>query len=470
MKKPKISMLYSNEDGYDSIKIRSKDPSLIIFINQYLVSVGLTGNVGQYTVFITKYTLRQIFECLMKTRSVIDWEITGKLMNDISCLLPSPDTPKNWEIASIIKDSQIIPTKIQIAGINKITSCPLKGFILNDDFGVGKTLQAILSVVYFQKKLKSATILCPKYLKTQWAIQISKAAPSLEYSIFSYDEKIINPGKIIIVDEAHLVVNAPKRYKKFSQLIKNADKVIILTGADFDQDLNCFERLIKLSGLSISRSLLKKHLSLGVKNLIEVIPSIESCYLRRTSEESRVKTPVKTIELAETKEVHKINKAIVTNSSFGNRESLKYIEILSSLKIEDVIKYISAAKRSSPSCTIAVYSQFIKILNSLKSKLPDSVYFNERNNFDKLILCDSSKVKDGTSIDADISIIIDPFLDARSNRQIETRSGRGSVVKIVFHQGYDKIAFENSRFMSKNRNIEEHKLVISRILETKIKS
>jgi SWI/SNF-related matrix-associated actin-dependent regulator 1 of chromatin subfamily A len=127
--------------------------------------------------------------------------------------------------------------------------------LLTDDLGVGKTTQS-LAWLQLHPELRPAIIVCPAFLKYNWAKEIQKVLPDEEYNeyvilegrkkvdinkpiiIINYDIisywlktlKKINP-KVIILDEAHYIKNTrTKRAKSVISLGKKTPHILALTG------------------------------------------------------------------------------------------------------------------------------------------------------------------------------------------------------------------------------------------------
>lgn len=133
--------------------------------------------------------------------------------------------------------------------------------------GLGKTIQALTTLVYFHSPGTNDLILCPSYLRANWMEEISKWYPSLVDSttviwkagkkeidgvldtvfkepgvkVLSYDMfasicqkyNVKDPPRFntVIMDESHLMKNGLSvRYTKTSGIIKKARQVFLLSG------------------------------------------------------------------------------------------------------------------------------------------------------------------------------------------------------------------------------------------------
>ena len=129
----------------------------------------------------------------------------------------------------------------QLRGTQWLTT--RKAAILADDMGLGKTAQAIsaLRILFKQKPLNTALIVCPKQLMANWEDELSKWAPELSWSrltpppswreeawnrifnrvhviITNYESvaailrmKRVFSFSVLVLDEAHRVRNATSR-------------------------------------------------------------------------------------------------------------------------------------------------------------------------------------------------------------------------------------------------------------------
>ncbi len=141
----------------------------------------------------------------------------------------------------------------QIVGV---TYAQLAGFrcLIGDDPGLGKTLQAIGSILIAPKQLLPAVVVCPGSVLYNWPREFARWAPALDVKI--YDGKFMpkcdvlvctwdrlrisidallswNP-KLVVLDEAHNGRNADTgRAKAAERLTAQAPHLIELTGTAF---------------------------------------------------------------------------------------------------------------------------------------------------------------------------------------------------------------------------------------------
>ena len=79
--------------------------------------------------------------------------------------------------------------------------------MLAHDMGLGKTVQAIALMQHYGSPV---LVLCPAFLKDNWAQEIHKWAPDIQAHIQSYDSlrnhpPLTQPWKLVVADEAHYI-------------------------------------------------------------------------------------------------------------------------------------------------------------------------------------------------------------------------------------------------------------------------
>lgn len=165
---------------------------------------------------------------------------------------------KDVDISNSIRDIPLF--RYQKKGVQKIVNTFFsgkKGFLLADDMGIGKTIQAITVIKHFQ--YKKVLIVCPASLKLNWQREIKKwvnfesyivnSSESNEYDIknnnmliINYDilkkfESILKNIKfdMVISDECHYIKNEQaQRTKSFKNIIEKTDKILLLSGTPIE--------------------------------------------------------------------------------------------------------------------------------------------------------------------------------------------------------------------------------------------
>jgi len=155
-----------------------------------------------------------------------------------------------------------------------------KKFILADDMGLGKTTSTILAAL--ESGAKKILIICPATLKINWKREIENYSDRSiyisegknfscdhDFVIINYDiiknfhetkkkgKSIINDCNfdLVIVDEAHYIKNgAAKRTKLINDLVKNVDRLWLLTGTPMTSRPMDYFNLLNLIDSPVSRN------------------------------------------------------------------------------------------------------------------------------------------------------------------------------------------------------------------------
>ena len=454
-------MIHSHKNGQDFIKIESKDTTALEIILETINDIKLFSSPRYNGLHIVKYNVSQLYECLIKTHNLIDWKVTGSLLETMKGLMPLSTFPSDWILATVIEKSLVVPRKYQVEGINKIIKCSKKGFLLNDDFGVGKTVQAILAAQILQKEFGTLLIICPSYLKNQWMDQISKTCPDLDYRIKDFNEKV-SKEKLLIIDEAHLSINTTKRRNRMKKICANAEKIIALTGVDLSEQPEDFSVLVNMIGNDVSERIIKNNFDKGILGLLKNIPELTALYLRRTKKELGLNIVKNVIFIESDPKLTKISTKFLKETDFSVPQMTRMLEINTVFKVKGIIKYISDMRRLNNDCKIAIFSQFPRVLSLLKDRINGSLIYNDTETESNTTLYLSSVYKSGIEVNCDILVIADPFMDSTSNIQVESRSSSGLIVKILHKEGIDEILNNGSKFASAKRNLVIIKESLSR--------
>lgn len=144
----------------------------------------------------------------------------------------------NMTILNLITKNQTL-RPYQIDGVK--TLVPKKRFLLADDAGLGKTVQAIVAANYKSyKESRSLDVLVigTKSMRITWHREVTKWNNENNYAITNFEQLIGKNAKsfakkwdIVILDESHLCVKnvTSKRCKAFLDLIKSVDTVWLMT-------------------------------------------------------------------------------------------------------------------------------------------------------------------------------------------------------------------------------------------------
>lgn len=204
------------------------------------------------------------------------------------------------------------------------------GGVLADDMGLGKTIQviAMLCGAYAKNKtLKPTLIVAPKSLLFNWASEIAKFAPHLDFVIWSssnrsqnlkdfmsqkfvivtYDTLRMNIERFksaeffyVIVDEAQAIKNAASLSHKACSLLRSQNR-LVLTGTPIENSLSDLAALVDfanpgLLGPGIKKYMAKRNPSSEEShfNLKSLSRALSPIILRRTKAEVLNDLPEKT--------------------------------------------------------------------------------------------------------------------------------------------------------------------------------
>ena len=183
---------------------------------------------------------------------------------------------KQWEVVPFPKETQIaldwriskpFNKKFKKTGVWKLmfpyqkegVKRAIKEFdgrcLIGDEMGLGKTLQAIAIYKYYRgtDSLERLLVVCPAYLRRNWAEEFKKWMPFLDPVliekgsddvndgwplIISYDlaarmvdKLLVQKVEMVICDESHyLKSHTTKRTKALTKLVKGVKRILFLTG------------------------------------------------------------------------------------------------------------------------------------------------------------------------------------------------------------------------------------------------
>jgi ATP:corrinoid adenosyltransferase len=446
-------MIHVNRNGSDAVKIEAKDEIVLQAIRDSLKELtALRWADGKSSIFITKYSIQDLYSVVLKTKSIADWQITGSLIDQMKPLMPKPSTPCDWIMENLIKTNELKLRPYQIVGANSIAKSSGKFFILNDEAGLDRYTQSLLGALHIKKnkQLNSIAVLCPKYSVETWKLKGEKFK-DLNLEVVTMDKmQVAVTSDILIIDDVHLMLGSTKRKKFFKTSIQHCKKIINLSGTNFFEKVTLFEELLKMIGINIPSRIVEELVAVSLENLVNSVSELAGIYLKRTKteagfvrEDSCVFFPMQDkLEVLTVREVFRLDFTIERMEELLAKYSL--------LKVGEVISYISHARRANPSLRIMVLSRHPQVLAELKVKVPDS----KIGLSDKLVnLVITDEITE--EIEADLIIIMDHFLETTLNMELSSKIVSGIIVRPLFKNGLDELAYKHTRFASKKRNFTE---------------
>jgi hypothetical protein len=457
--KTKTSIYYDHKNGYDYILIFTEDSALLEELASICRKLNLTITINTKTIYINVYTTVKIKELLYEARNLTDWNVAGTLIKELDFLDMTTVPPLDWNLKKLTDMAGITLRDYQLIGINKILNSPCKTFFLNDDFGVGKGVQAILAAKLLSKtkKMGKTIIVCPHYLIKHWKDQISKVCPDLNYEVSSL-MSAVKKGRILIIDEVHLILKAKKARRTIAVACGKAEKIIALSGINYDEKCQEFCDISTIIKLNITNKIIKNNFDNGIMGIAEVYPGVCSFYIRRTRGEVGINNVVRKIILRSGSAI-KENSNVIKNGNFDLKTIRRVLNISSYLKIANLIKIVSSELKSNENCRIAIASQFPNVLKKISEKISKSYIYTEgeeRDTLDpykKVALILIPSHNDGLTMDFDFLYILDPQMDVNADALLETRLPNGVVAQITFSKGVDEWVYTHSKFSSVKKNL-----------------
>lgn len=165
---------------------------------------------------------------------------------------------------SALLSSSIEMEAHQIDVIRKILSDPIQKYILADEVGLGKTIEAgvvIRQIALDDPKLHNIIVLTPPSLVEQWkseletkfALQdfIDISIHVLPYDDESIGSKFIEEVDLLVIDEAHHLADSndpitANAYKEISSNLKNIERVLLLSATPILRNELGFLRMLHL--------------------------------------------------------------------------------------------------------------------------------------------------------------------------------------------------------------------------------
>jgi SWI/SNF-related matrix-associated actin-dependent regulator 1 of chromatin subfamily A len=273
------------------------------------------------------------------------YHVWGKIEEDDQLKdywLPKAAIIKDNTVKDIVVDYQKYenrpPLEHQKEAIQKLVEN--KKFILADDMGLGKTTSTIIAAL--ETGAKKVLIICPATLKINWKREIENYSDRSifiaegknfstehDFVIINYDilknfhdlksktETTIQKAKfdLVIIDEAHYIKNAQaQRTKLINDIVKNVDRLWLLTGTPMTSRPIDYFNLLSLSDSPVAKNWMayvirycagyqfkvgprKVWNVMGASNLDELRERTSSTILRRLKEDvldlpEKIITPV----------------------------------------------------------------------------------------------------------------------------------------------------------------------------------
>lgn len=151
--------------------------------------------------------------------------------------------------------SSVILNEHQILAVYDFLMSDKHGLILWWNMGTGKTLAALSAVINFPDK--DVVIICPEYIKFVWKNEMKKIYKiKNKIKFYNYDNledfiKINITNSIVIIDEAHNLVDKYKEYKISDSImiehLNSCYKILLLTGTPFNNDISESVKLINIA-------------------------------------------------------------------------------------------------------------------------------------------------------------------------------------------------------------------------------
>jgi SNF2 family DNA or RNA helicase len=151
---------------------------------------------------------------------------------------PPPDYTALYKVPNVTLPNLKLPLKdYQTFGVKFMVDKLMRhGFVINaDDVGLGKTPQAICSLIYYMKSegIKKTLVVCKKSLRTQWKRDgIGKFTPGLNCIIASGDKRKRKKAyEQFKISQGVLVVNYHTVMNDFAELQKMGFGVVVIDEA-----------------------------------------------------------------------------------------------------------------------------------------------------------------------------------------------------------------------------------------------
>jgi len=127
---------------------------------------------------------------------------------------------------------EIVPH--QVSAVRRILTDPVQRYLLADEVGMGKTIEAgaVARQCLIDAPNRTVWVLAPSALVEQWADEFALrfGLGSPQVRIFAHGAPLpVTPPDLLIVDEAHHLVENPDRLPEFIGLAHNAARLLLLS-------------------------------------------------------------------------------------------------------------------------------------------------------------------------------------------------------------------------------------------------
>lgn len=228
------------------------------------------------------------------------------------------------KLAGLLFDAQVEPKPHQIdAALFALQTPFLRGVILADEVGLGKTIEAgIVITQYWAERRRNILIVAPSSLRQQWQQELAEkflipssildqkskgallahsGARSAQVLICSYEfalrhrASLLKPWDLVVADEAHRLRNywtkKTKAAEAMANIVKNAHKTVLLTATPLQNKLEELYGLVSIFDPDYFYSLdafreryVKNRDIAGDDDLVERVATISKRTLRRDAD------------------------------------------------------------------------------------------------------------------------------------------------------------------------------------------
>lgn len=394
-----------------------------------------------FTIYIVKSYCSE-----KTTRTPLFLELEKRFKNELKVYELKKDNVPHFKYEN--QSLLITPKEHQVLAYNFLVYN--NGYaILNDEQGVGKSLEAIM---YTSSRPGKTVILCPKNLVFNWECELKKhlGTRTEEYEIFSYDhmsektEKLIKKieFKHLIIDEAHKLSNvSSKRFLAINRLSKERESLILLTGKDIESFPMDFYGMLKLLNKGYTQKTFiqnfffytfeNKRQILGQCKIEKLKAYISSFVIRRYLKDicSKIdrKVIIQNVELGSS-ELMRFRSECRDKAFLLNGHDVVHLnQLLSIQKEKNCISLVKNLQSQQQKIKIVIASQYLECLESLNKHIPFSAIYDPQKSLEdvSVVLLDSSRYREGIDLSfSDTMIFLDQFADESKNVQTRKRIDR----------------------------------------------